>query len=445
MSFLWLGWEVLINTFEEGMFCYLLLKQLGHKKEKDSLPYWGLAILVLFTTILNTTVHNSNIVIFLLLVADIIFATLCFGSSHSSRFFWGCAASAIGIASNTIVFSLASMFTNYNLNSLAVPSFIRIQMTLIYLVICSMFYFTIIEITSKKTITLPRILRIFLFVLLSLGIIASDKLIGLSIAIHNTADTEIGAFHILGFTGIVYLGILLGCIILFEVLGDYYQKNTRLTMQLREANLVQNHFENIQASMKTLRQWKHDYHHHTQTMQLLAENNQFSELKSYLSELNDTFANVTSMVSTGHPTLDAILSSKILIAKSNGIVVEQVIFLPESLTVPQTDLCIILGNLLDNAIEACKKKDLLQPPYINITIKIHKDMLYLKIINSSDGIYVMDNNSFLSTKKQGEHGYGFKSINKIVEHYGGFAKYEPKERSFAATIMIPLEGKEGIA
>lgn len=443
MSILWIGWELFINIVEEGMFCYLLTKALGYKKEKAIRPFLGLSLLILFTTILNTTVQNTNIVIFLLLVADIIFATICFDSNYSSRFLWGCAASIIGIISNTIVFSFVSTFTNYDLNTLTVSSLIRIQMTLVYLVVCAIFYFTIIHISSRKSISLPFLFRIFLFLMLSLGIIASDKLIDLSISFSNNTCAGTEASHILDFIGVAYLSILLGCIFLFEVLGVFYQKNSELSMQLREAILLQTHFENIQASMKTLRQWKHDYHHHTQAMQMLLENQQYSELNNYLVQFNSDFTNLTSMVSTGNPTLDAILSSKILIAKSHGITVEQTIFLPEKLSIPQTDLCIVLGNLLDNAIEACNKlKNQQQPPYINITINIHKGMLYFKVVNSSNGIYLFDNKKLISTKKQPEHGYGFHNINKIVENYGGFFYYVPENNSFVATIMIPFQSEE---
>lgn len=437
MSILWFGWELFINLLEEGMFCYLLTKTLGYKKDKALRLYLGFFLLIIFTTILNVAVQHTNIVIFLLLVADIIFSTVCFESNYSSRFFWGCFASVIGILSNTVVFSMVSFFTNYDLNTLTVPSTIRIQMTLIYLVVCSVFYFTIIELSSKKAILLPRVLQIVLFILLSLGIVASDMLIELSLSIPGNQITSK-----LGFIGVVYLSVLLGCVFLFEILGDYFHKNSALRLQLREKSLLENHLENIQASMKTLRQWKHDYHHHTQAMQMLLENQQYSELNTYLAQFNSDFTNLTSMVSTGNPTLDAILSSKILIAKSHGIAVEQAIFLPEKLSIPQTDLCIVLGNLLDNAIEACNKPNQQQPPYINITIKIHKGMLYFKVVNSSNGIYLFDNKKLISTKKQPEHGYGFHNINKIVENYGGFFNYEPENSSFAATIMIPFQREE---
>lgn len=64
------------------------------------------------------------------------------------------------------------------------------------------------------------------------------------------------------------------------------------------------------------------------------------------------------------------------------------------------------------------------------------------MINSSNGVYIFYKKNLLSTKKQPEHGYGFKNINEIVENYGGFFNYEPQSNSFAATIMIPFQRKE---
>lgn len=442
MSILWIGWELFVNLMEEGMFCYLLTKSLGYKKEKVLKLYIGFFLLIIFTTILNISLSNTNTVIPLLLIGNIIFATVCFESNYSSRFFWGCTASIIGIVSNTIVFWLAATFTSYDLTTLLFPTPIRVQMTLIYLLVCSIFYFTLIQLKTKNKITLPIVFRIVLFLLLVSGLIASDKLIDFSISINKNSYIGYNAYNILGFIGGIYLFVLLGCVFLFEILGVYHQKNSELSMKLQEATLQQRHFENIQASMKTLREWKHDYHHHIQIMQALIENQQHSEIKDYLQQLNTNFTKFTNMVSTGNPTFDAILSSKILIAKTYDISVEYSIFLPEKLSIPQTDLCIVLGNLLDNAIESCNKPNLQQAPYINITIKKHKDMLYIKIINSSDGIYLYDKNNLISTKKQKNHGYGCKKINEIVENYGGFCNMEPENNSFATTIMIPLPNEE---
>lgn len=443
MSILWIVWELFVNFVEEGMFCYLLTKTLGYKKDKALRIYVGFPLLIIFTTILNITVSNTNIVIFILLLADIIFATICFGSNYSSRFFWGCIASVIAIVSNAIVFSATSVFTTYDITALSLPTPVRLQMTLIYLAICSVFYLALIQIKVKSKVTLPLLFRLVLFLLLSLGLIASDKLIGLSISMLNSVNLS-QELHVLSFIGGTYLFVLLGCVIIFEVLGVFYQKSTELSMELQESKLLQSHFENIESSMNTLREWKHDYHHHLQTMQMLLENEDYSELNNYMLQLNTDFMDLTNMVSTGNSILDAILSSKIFIAKSHGITIKHNIFFPERISISYTDLCILLGNLLDNAIESCNKPNLLQPPYINITIKKHKGMFYIKILNSTNGEYVYENGNLISTKNEYDHGYGCKKVYKFIEEHGGFCNFSPQKNSFTATVMIPLPDEEGI-
>ena len=445
MSMLWIVWELFVNFVEEGMFCYLLIKTLGYKKSKVLRIYIGLPLLVIFTTIINITISNTNITILLLLVAAIIFSTVCFESNFSSRFFGGCAAAIIGIIANTIVFSATSLFTTYDLNSLLISSPIRIQMTLLYLVVCSIFYLASIQIKAKNKIMLPPLFIIVLFMLLSLGIMASDKLITFSISMFNSGYFKSEQFRVLSYIGGIYLLVLLGCAIIFEVLGVFYQKNTDLSMNLQEAKLMQNHFENIESSMNTLREWKHDYHHHLQAMQVLLENKKYFELHDYMTQLNTDFMDLTSMVTTGNSILDAIISSKILIAKSYGIAIKHSIFFPENISISCTDLCILLGNLLDNAIESCNKPNLLEPPYINITIKKHKKMFYIKIVNSSNGEYLYENGVLTSTKTQSGHGYGCKKIYQFIEDHGGFCNFAPLKNSFAATVMIPLPDEEEIS
>lgn len=445
MSSLWILWEMFVNFVEVGMFCYLLTKTLGYKKDKALRLYLGFPILVIFTTILNITVSNTNIVIFTLLVANIIFTTLCFGSNYSSRFFWGCSGSIIAIISNTIIFSATSLFTTYDLNSLLLSSPIRVQMTLIYLVVCSVFYLVLLQAKSKNKIALPLLFQFFLFLLLVLGIIASDKLISFSISMTSSGYFKSEQSLTLSFIGGTYLLVLLGYVIVFEVLGVFYQKNTDLSMELQETKLLQNHFENIESSMNTLREWKHDYHHHLQAMQILLKNKDYFELHNYMAQLNTDFMDLTSMVSTGNSILDAILSSKILIAKSYGITVKHTIFFPERTSISYTDLCILLGNLLDNAIESCNKSNLLQPPYINITIKKHKSMFYIKILNSTSGEYLYENGTLVSTKSEADHGYGCKKVYKFIEEHGGFCNFAPQKNSFAAIVMIPLPDEEGIS
>ena len=87
--------------------------------------------------------------------------------------------------------------------------------------------------------------------------------------------------------------VLLGCVFLFRRFGWFLPQKSAITMQLPEASLLENHLENIQATMKTLRQWKHDYdyHHHTQAMQMLLKNQQYSDQRGILLYMQYSLVN----------------------------------------------------------------------------------------------------------------------------------------------------------
>ena len=103
------------------------------------------------------------------------------------------------------------------------------------------------------------------------------------------------------------------------------------------------------------------------------------------------------------------------------------------------DLCSILSNLLDNAIEACCKLEYSR--YINLEMLIFKNQFNIKIINSSNGDYKMENGKFKTTKRGDLHGIGIGHIKSIVENYGGIYDIKPESEVFTTHISIPLAQK----
>lgn len=422
-------WDVIVNFIEYSMFYYLLFSQLGYGQKNSKRALLGLLCIASLLSILNFTVSNSNITIAVMFVANVSFAYFCFGKSITVRVLWGCTSSVIAIISNTITFWAASFFTNANLNDILIFTPIRFQVSIIYLLICFLFYTSLAHV-KQKDIYLPKSYRILLFSFIVIGIIASDQLLTASINPGTSGQKEV-------FAGVVYLVILFGVVVLFEFLGILYKRNTDLVIKLQEANLEKVHFKNIEETMETLRVWKHDYHSHLQTIQNLLNGNNLEELQDYLGKADFDLSNITSLVSTGNTTVDAILSSKILVAKLHKIHIEHQIAIPENLPIPQTDLCVILGNLLDNAIEACNQPNITEP-YINVSIKKQKEMLFIQSVNSSLGKYQYKDGVLLSTKIQAGHGIGCKRISQIAEQLGGFSKFEPDETLFVSTVVIPL-------
>ena len=153
-------------------------------------------------------------------------------------------------------------------------------------------------------------------------------------------------------------------------------------------DLIQKHCEEVENMYRQVRGWRHDYKHHIQTMKAHLVMGQYEELDSYLNELDTDLTTVDTVIKTGNVKIDAVLNSKLAVAKARGIQVNAKAIVPQELPVSEVDLCIIIGNLLDNAMEACAKEPEEDKRFIRVYIDILKGQLYLYVANRSGRAHV---------------------------------------------------------
>ena len=194
--------------------------------------------------------------------------------------------------------------------------------------------------------------------------------------------------------------------------------------------------EEVQNIYQTMRAWRHDYHNHIQSIKAMIAMNKPGELADYLDNLEKDLDSIDIAIRTGNVGLDAILSSKVSIARKNNIEVNCTAKVPQTLKITDVHLCAIVGNLMDNAIEACEKiSD--KPRFIRIYIGLFKSQLYISISNSTNEKH-RKRISELVTSKLGEHGFGLRRIDKIAEQYDGFVNRKNEPGIFATEVMLPV-------
>lgn len=199
-----------------------------------------------------------------------------------------------------------------------------------------------------------------------------------------------------------------------------------------ENEILQKHYEEVENMYQKMRGWRHDYRHHIQAMKVHAANKEYDEIDRYLEMLDDDLTNVETVIKTGNRMADAILNSKLSLAAANHIEVKAEAKIPVSLTVSELDLCIIIGNLMDNAIDACMEL----PPekrLIRIYMEMKGNFLYFALTNTSGG---KKKKSFRSTKGEG-HGFGIARMDAVVEKYGGYITRASEDEAFSTEVLLP--------
>ncbi len=203
-----------------------------------------------------------------------------------------------------------------------------------------------------------------------------------------------------------------------------------------QSELMKKHCDEVQNIYKTMRGWKHDYHNHIQTLLALCDDKE--RTKEYLWKLNDDLTSVDTVIKTGNVMVDAILNSKISLMKSKGILVNAKAIVPAELAVSEIDLCTVIGNLLDNAMEAVMRQAEDDDKFIRVFIGILKDQLYISVYNSTCGELQKRKSTYVSTKGSENHGFGLASVDRIVKKYKGFINRQNEEGVFATEIMLPI-------
>ena len=194
--------------------------------------------------------------------------------------------------------------------------------------------------------------------------------------------------------------------------------------------------DEVENVYNTMRGWRHDYHNHMQTLKAYLSMNQLTEMSEYLDHLEEDLDSIDIAIKTGNTSVNAILSSKVSIAQRNNINVNCKASVPPSLKISDVHLCTIIGNLLDNAIESCQKLEV-DKRFIRIYIGLFKEQLYISVTNSTNQTHRKKLTELITSKK-GEHGFGLRRIDKIVDQYDGYLNRKNEPGVFATEIMLPL-------
>ena len=221
---------------------------------------------------------------------------------------------------------------------------------------------------------------------------------------------------------------------LYNILTENYVHLRDNEIYRQQTYAYQNQLEVIMESRNRVRALRHDMKNHILALQVLVQRKEAEETNQYLDSMKNFMTNPEEYVKTGNDTVDSLLNYKIQKANEVLNVVETKISIPEQLRLRSFDLNVLLGNLLDNAIDASMQTE---DKKLKITITLEKGILFLNIRNSCRRIAGRRRDFFETTKEDKvNHGIGLENVRRIVKKYHGDIEFLYENDSLETDVMM---------
>lgn len=230
---------------------------------------------------------------------------------------------------------------------------------------------------------------------------------------------------------IVFIAGIVGVIFLRYKVIEEENRNYIIRDNIYKSSLIE-----VENSLEKSKQMAHDVKNHFLIIKEMGEKNNIPELLKYVDELCDEYSQTKSRTWTGNKIIDLVLNQKKSIAEEMKIRFDINSVLLPCIKLSDVELCSVFGNLLDNSLEACELCEVGQR-FIDVNIKSQKELLFISITNSMAGEPVYKNGRFITSKKDKQlHGYGLKSVERIVDKYEGIISYQTEGNMFEVNITF---------
>jgi len=232
--------------------------------------------------------------------------------------------------------------------------------------------------------------------------------------------------------------------VMYELFVKEEEQNVALHTQLQRTELEAQFRREIDAMYMDMRSWRHDYRNNLTALRALLAENKTADAVNYINSISQEPELNRRTLQTGNLVLDAVASTKLWLAHAKGIQVSIQAVYPENAEIADSDLCSIVGNLLDNAIEACERMNEADgQKFLDFSILVSGRNLLLTIRNSFNGELKQDGGRYQSMKGGSLHGLGLPHVEALVEKYQGSLQKIPAEHVFETHVLLPLLAQKG--
>jgi len=392
---------------------YLLMNGIYKEKSNDKLTEI-ISYILFFGTITLFSNYESGIESYFVLAGMLFVISLNYGNNYYSRI---CITILIFLFTNMLyitVFAICRPYFNDNTIDFyyAILLFSRFLMVLIY--IGFMKFKIIIEnlMESEK----------------HSFIIIMTPMITLFIIYNAVLTMKMTIWLIIDIIGLCIINVII--FYMFEYIHSINEKKSEDELIKQQNTYYNMQFELMRESNEKLRALRHDLKNHIMYLQRGSLSDEhISEYKSML----DSMLSNHEYAKSGNLAVDSILNFKINQAIEKGFDFKLKLIIPEQISVKETDLVILLGNIIDNSIEHCSETK----KQIRMTIRYEYGILYIDSSNESEKISIIDGKIISNKPDKDNHGIGLKNISRVLEKYNGEVSIESENNRFRISIIIP--------
>lgn len=232
--------------------------------------------------------------------------------------------------------------------------------------------------------------------------------------------------------GILFINLLI--FYLYDVLAGAYLKLQESSLFERQIASYSNQLNIMMHTEEKVRALRHDMKHHLNELSILANRHNDEETINYIKDMSMHLNNPNEYSSSGNKEVDSLMNY--MLNKAEHILgkVHYEINVPKELEIRPFDLNVIIGNLLENAIDAARGS---QKKWLDVSLSYEQGMFFIRIRNSYDNAVQKQGDTYVTTKKETkEHGIGLQSVKKVVDSYKGEMQIVDDDNIFDVKIFL---------
>lgn len=428
---IWQVFEICINIYQGFLMIYFFKKHFEQQNPRwwvDCLFIVGIGIVLSVMEFVNTNIPDN-----LIFIIPFVYSLISTQEKWYSSLLWSLILCCLFICGVTITGEVFSFVWNLSWNDLMQYTNTRIIFVISDNILLTVLVFIIGGIRRVNHAISKR--AIFCFLALIMIQLSVNELLYVMQAEQN------GQPSLLTYSSIGMLISVIFTVLLFEIMSSLAAQKRQSELALQTVQLLHSHQDELRSVYSNMLATQHDLRHRiTIAEQILSSQGEHAQQEA-VALLKDT--KVLNEFITGNISMDAILTAKSAIMKQAGIAFSFSPYPIQELPIAEEQFCILMSNLLDNAIEGVMRLPAgASSREIQLSFSRSWNMFLISCKNDIDVSTInQKNGQFISSKPHGEiHGFGTQSIRTIVEEADGWVFFNVQQQMFDVEIMLPMEG-----